>query len=358
MDNFSKQEKFSYAYVDGKYAKIITQATGAGVLADPLAWSYAETHSYVKVDPASVGVDVPSGVEDVYAKVVFNVGAGGGSSATDPSGVVITRVGQLINDKHYVTSGELQGKISQITLSSLPNDAGFITSSSIAIPSAVSQLENDSGFVSYDDSAYLQSLETISELSFTVGDHSSSLLSLENSKADRQELEAVSGRIPSAVSQLDNDAGYAKSDEVSSLVRYIDDLSSSLSEAYSLVYKLREDLDASREEIAKQAAVIDRQASQIWVNSLALGTGEEYSSGQDRDDEELVITGAGRTDDQPVIDYGTVSTDGEDAPQVTITSIPAVEDSPREDESTAVPLGSRSIAQTAVTYDDRSAEDI
>ena len=54
MDNFSKQEKFSYAYVDGKYAKIVTQASGSGVLADPNTWSYAETHSYVKVDPASV----------------------------------------------------------------------------------------------------------------------------------------------------------------------------------------------------------------------------------------------------------------------------------------------------------------
>lgn len=54
MDNFSTQEKFSYAYVDGKYAKLITQATGKATLADPLTWSYAETHSYVKVDPSSL----------------------------------------------------------------------------------------------------------------------------------------------------------------------------------------------------------------------------------------------------------------------------------------------------------------
>lgn len=54
MDSFDKQEKFSYAYVDGKYAKIVTQAGGAATLADPRTWSYAETHSYVKVNPASV----------------------------------------------------------------------------------------------------------------------------------------------------------------------------------------------------------------------------------------------------------------------------------------------------------------
>ena len=75
MDSFSKQEKFSYAYVDGKYAKLVVQAAGVATLADPLTWSYAETHSYVKVDPSSLGVSVPSGVEDVYAKVIYTVGS-------------------------------------------------------------------------------------------------------------------------------------------------------------------------------------------------------------------------------------------------------------------------------------------
>lgn len=56
--NFDKAEKFSYAYVDGKYAKIATVASAGSsvVMADPLSWGYAETHSYVKVDPSSLGV--------------------------------------------------------------------------------------------------------------------------------------------------------------------------------------------------------------------------------------------------------------------------------------------------------------
>lgn len=90
--NFSKAEKFSYAYVDDKYAKIaVIASAGSPTLVDPRAWSYAETHSYVEVDPAELGVTVPEGVEKIYAKVLYVAGGGGSSSGGSGGGITVEK---------------------------------------------------------------------------------------------------------------------------------------------------------------------------------------------------------------------------------------------------------------------------
>ena len=198
--NFSKAEKYSYVYADEKFSKLAVAATGEAKLVDPLAWSYAETHSYVKVDPSSVGVEVPSGVTELYAKVIYTAGSGsssGGSTSgyhthqmsdviglsgkinslsaaitansndvatlsAELEGIIIpTKLSDLTNDQDFVTVDAVSGMISGIDVPSVPsalsefdNDLGFATSSyvdevvnGIDIPSQVSELENDSQYM-------------------------------------------------------------------------------------------------------------------------------------------------------------------------------------------------------------------
>lgn len=107
---------------------------------DPRAWSYAETHSYVAVSPSDLGVEVPSGVEKIFAKVLYLPGGGCGSSsggtAVIPTNVLrqdtndpylkTSKINELVNGKvsAFITSTEAETLISNST-------SNFVTSDNV-----------------------------------------------------------------------------------------------------------------------------------------------------------------------------------------------------------------------------------
>ena len=215
--DFDRAEKFSYAYVDGKYGKIAVTATGSAVLADPAAWSYAETHSYVKVDPSSVSVSVPSGVSELYAKVIYVQGGGNDGGGSSSGGITLNDVTNYLNSNNYVKSSYVDSAISSITIpsniSELNNDSNFITSSyvdsvvsSISIPVKVSELENDEEYVkkSYVDSLILDLSNSFNQkiaqvgssnpdTIYEMGDHSNNINNLIIN--DRNDADALNAGI-------------------------------------------------------------------------------------------------------------------------------------------------------------------
>lgn len=172
--NWSVMEKWSYAYVDGKYAKIAVAADGDATMADPMTWAYAEAHSYVKVDPVSVGVSVPDDVKELYAKVIYMPGGGGGSgggggtyiekdpvfksvSATFAQKSYVdqkvaalsipTKLSDLTNDKDFIASSMIGEGDSQIALNSNVHSYVDQAIAAIDVPVKMSDLENDRGFI-------------------------------------------------------------------------------------------------------------------------------------------------------------------------------------------------------------------
>lgn len=145
--NFTKAETNSYARIDDdKYAKIATivsSSKGTPTLIGPYEWSYAETHSYVKLDPKDIDIEVPSGVTDIYAKVLFLVkgetpGGSQGSSSTsfdekDPifsavssqfalANEIPTKTSDLNNDSKFLTQNELSSFYSKTEVDELLNE--------------------------------------------------------------------------------------------------------------------------------------------------------------------------------------------------------------------------------------------
>jgi len=210
--NFSVKETCSYAYVDGKYAKIAVAANGNAVLADPLRWSYAETHSYVKVDPSSIGVSAPSGVDDVYAKVIYLAGGGSGGSSSQG--------GSQIDTSNLVTKSELSAAINSISVSAPASyldisdgyklaTTGYVDEKlgSIYIPSLLSEFTNDTDFAS---KSYVTEkvLEASSGGDITIGD----LAEFATTGYVDSKISAIT--IPAYISELENDIGFATSSYV------------------------------------------------------------------------------------------------------------------------------------------------
>ena len=159
--NFDVAEKYSYVYADEKFGKLAVTATGDAKLVDPLAWSYAETHSYVKVDPSSVGVEVPSGVTELYAKVIYAPGIGGGSggSSSSPHTHKISDITNLnaslnsLSSSISVNSGNISSLSSytQNEVISISNDISYLSSAidGISFDSLISSITINSENISY-----------------------------------------------------------------------------------------------------------------------------------------------------------------------------------------------------------------
>ena len=254
--NFSVAEKYSYVYADEKYAKLAVSAGGDAKLVDPLAWSYAETHSYVKVDPSSVGVEVPSGVEELYAKVLYIAGGGGGGGSSS-GGITINDVKNYLNSNHYVTSTFVASSLSSLDipekLSDLQNDTYFITSSyvdeklaEITIPRKLSDLENDADFVT---EAYV--ISALSNIEIP--------------------------EIPAKVSTFENDAQYVS-------LSVVQEMMSGLQNNFNL-----------------RLMSIEARLPSAVVDMGEHGEGGESIEGGERDDNGIVIDFGERDDQEPIL---------------------------------------------------------
>ena len=148
--------------------------------------------------------------------------------------VVPTKVSQLENDKNYLTEHqnishlatkeELPKKVSE-----LENDKGYITIGDIpevAVPTKTSELTNDSGFITLADVPNVDMGEYVTETELenkgylTVSDADSRYIRIDSGSGDvdlsdfakteyvDSEIEKIELKIPTKVSQLDNDLNF------------------------------------------------------------------------------------------------------------------------------------------------------